>query len=84
MGLMGKCAPLPTIASEIHIVLFLTLWQISQNKCTVGNSSSTNEPLVNLCDFNKEIDTFLSANHHMYIFYKKYLCLVSQFRRHDL
>jgi hypothetical protein len=37
-------------------------------KDTVGNSSSTHEPMVNLCDFNKEIDTFLIANHHMYIF----------------
>jgi hypothetical protein len=42
--------------------------------------------MVNLCDFNKEIDTFLIANHHiMYIFYKKYVWLVvSQFKRHDL
>jgi hypothetical protein len=30
----------------------------------------------NLCDFNKEIDTFLIAN-HMYIFYKKYVSLVN-------
>jgi hypothetical protein len=37
----------------------------------------THEPLVNLCDFNKEIDTFLIANHHMYIFYKKYVWLVN-------
>jgi hypothetical protein len=51
-------------------------------KDTVGNSSSTHEPLVNLCDFNKEIDTFLIANHHMYIFYKKYV-LVSQFLPDD-
>jgi hypothetical protein len=35
-------------------------------KDTVG---STHEPMVNLCDFNKEIDTFLIANHHMYIFF---------------
>jgi hypothetical protein len=33
--------------------------------------------MVNLCDFNKEIDTFLIANHHMYIFYKKYVWLVN-------
>jgi matrix metalloproteinase-16 (membrane-inserted) len=46
-------------------------------KPTVGNSSSTHEPMVNLCDFNKEIDTFLIANHHMYIFYKKYVWLVN-------
>jgi hypothetical protein len=46
-------------------------------KDTVGNSSSTHEPLVILCDFNKEIDTFLIANHHMYIFYKKYVWLVN-------
>jgi hypothetical protein len=46
-------------------------------KDTVGNSSSTHEPMVNLCDFNKEIDTFLIANHHMYIFYKKYVWLVN-------
>jgi hypothetical protein len=38
-------------------------------KDTVGNSSSTHEPLVNLCDFNKEIDTFLIANHHVGIFF---------------
>jgi hypothetical protein len=43
-------------------------------KDTVG---STHEPMVNLCDFNKEIDTFLIANHHMYIFYKKYVWLVN-------
>jgi hypothetical protein len=46
-------------------------------KDTVGNSSSTHDPMVNLCDFNKEIDTFLIANHHMYIFYKKYVWLVN-------
>jgi hypothetical protein len=46
-------------------------------KDTVGNSSSTHEPLVNLCDFNKEIDTFLIANHDMYISYKKYVWLVN-------
>ncbi|XP_068912766.1 matrix metalloproteinase-24-like [Tenebrio molitor] len=43
-------------------------------KDTVG---STHEPMVNLCDFNKEIDTFLIANHHMYIFFKKYVWLVN-------
>jgi hypothetical protein len=51
------------------------VWQSAPEvglKDNVGNSSSTHEPMVNLCDFNKEIDTFLIANHHMYIFYKKY------------
>ncbi|CAH1367812.1 unnamed protein product [Tenebrio molitor] len=57
------------------------VWQSAPEagvKDTVGNSSSTHEPMVNLCDFNKEIDTFLIANHHMYIFfYKKYVWLVN-------
>jgi hypothetical protein len=56
------------------------VWQSAPEvgvKDTVGNSSSTHEPMVTLCEFNKEIDTFLIANHHMYIFYKKYVWLVN-------
>jgi hypothetical protein len=52
-------------------------------KPTVGfagqprGEAEAKDTVGNLCDFNKEIDTFLIANHHMYIFYKKYVWLVN-------
>jgi hypothetical protein len=41
------------------------------------DEAEAKDTVGNLCEFNKEIDTFLIANHHMYIFYKKYVWLVN-------
>jgi hypothetical protein len=52
--------------TTIYIPTVSKVWQSVPEvgvKDIIGNSSSTHEPMVNLCDFNKEIDTFLIANH---------------------
>jgi hypothetical protein len=55
-----------------------TLAFISKPRCGVkDNPTAYRVHYQKLCDFNKEIDTFLIANHHMYIFYKKYVWLVN-------